>query len=150
MCALWQPPLAPDTWLAVEPIEHANDAARLWRELPERCVLQVVPGENGAAPRGWFVCVPDFYAYKGHLLDDFASWPGVHGPCRIGPAGLAFEAECKVAPTAAPNGVAMRTMALDPCNAPASSTARLVVTPLTLALDTVLLPYELITLPLWW
>jgi hypothetical protein len=148
--ALWQPPLAVGTWLEIEPMEHADVAARLWRDLPADCGVQILPGDAGEGPRCWFVCPASLQYHKGGLPDGFDNWPGVHTcATEFGARALVFEAECRIRPASAPAGATTETIAVQPCNPPAGTGTRLLLTPLTLALDTVLLPFELIGLPVW-
>jgi hypothetical protein len=149
VCALWQPPLEPGAWLAVEPIEHADVVARLWRDVPKQCALHVVRGENGAPPRCWFACSASNLPHPGNIPEGFVRLPGVQQRGVFPALVFVFEAECRIAPTAAPEGAPTASITLQPCGYP-SLTSRLLATPPALALDRMLLVMELLTLPLWW
>ena len=142
LCEQWRPPLAVGTWLEVEPLEHSELAARLWRQFPGACGLEVVrTPDNAPAPRCWFVCPANPGAPLAVLPDDVVGQPGVHA--RNGYFGtkvLVFEAECRVSPagplTAVPIDTPSASLALEVCDPPSGTAHRVLFTPLTLAVDT--------------
>ncbi|MGE3173835.1 MAG: hypothetical protein AB7O97_14510 [Planctomycetota bacterium] len=147
----WTPPFANGEWLAIEPDEHAAEAVRLWREVPEACALEVLPDPHHAGPpRCWFVCSPQ-RAHTNKVPDGFADLPGVHrGTGYFGAAIDVFEAECRLTPCEPPRADRSRTIAVHSCGPASGTLSRLVQTPLTLVLDAALSPFELMTIAVWW
>lgn len=151
VCAMWQPPLEPGTWLAIEPTEHAEIVARLWRERPQQCALLVMRGADGAAPRCSFVCTASSLPHPGNIPAGFDRLPGVREQkgnpffFRV----LVFEAECRIAPIAAQGDLPTQAIPLQPCDPPAGTAARLCMTPFTLAIDSMMLEYQLLGLLSW-
>lgn len=150
--AQWQPAPAEGSWLEVEPLEHAGLVARLWREDPAACGIQVVRnGGEGAEPECWFTYPFEYVGSGLKARVDVTDLPNVQKRAKwSGGAGLVFEVRCRVRPTtaAATAGTDQLRVALfEPAHGPVFRT---LLTPPAVALDIVLFPIELLGIGTWW
>ena len=156
--ALWQPPLPDGAWLLVEPQAHGASVERLLQERPQNCELLVCADQSAAgtdpdaqagaatrAPRVLFCWRPTGLAAD----DSLRSLDGVE-PRRSVFDSPHLEVACAATPIPAQPGGESQPFAVAVYESNLPTLARVGLTPITVAVDVVLSPLELLTLPAWW